>query len=182
MLFLISCRARAIDTAKTSRDPTLDDETVEDAPIEAPAFRGISVEPDVFDVLSRTRNWVGILRITGAQCWRWMCRKVNRGEKSAAPPCSANKRSCRLPGSWARPASPQSKKKQFSLVWRRQPKAFFFQRVCAGSCRRYERNTTCLTICAPQDEGYLFPRHHFWEHVCQERCRSRRLMLVSSSS
>ena len=70
MLFLISCRARAIDTAKTSHDPTLDDETVEDAAIEAPAFRGISVEPDVFDVLSRARNWMGILRITGAQCWR----------------------------------------------------------------------------------------------------------------
>ena len=35
LFFLISCRARANDTAKTSHDPTLDDETVEDAPIEA---------------------------------------------------------------------------------------------------------------------------------------------------
>ena len=40
LLFLISCRARANDTAKTSHEPTLDDETVEDAVIEAHAFRG----------------------------------------------------------------------------------------------------------------------------------------------
>ena len=40
LLFLISYRARANDTAKTSHEPTLDDKTVEDAVIEAPAFRG----------------------------------------------------------------------------------------------------------------------------------------------
>ena len=135
----------------------------------------ISEEPDVFDVLSRARNWVGILRITGAQCWRWMCRKVKHWEKSASSTLLGKQTVVpppRFPGS----SSFSANKKTTVSSW--LAKAAFFL-TCV-----------CKIVSALRKEHYMpdkmrdasFQDTIFWEHVCQQRCRARRLMLVSSSS
>ena len=87
----------------------------------------ISEESDVFDLLSRARNRVGIFRISGAQCWRWMCRKVKHWEKST---CSTllGKQTVVPPPRFPGSSSFSANKKTTVFSW--LAKAAFFSCMC----------------------------------------------------